>query len=93
MILTADQRMAAEQGMDVDNPFGRGSTKDRQWPRGVIPYVIDPSLCKFLLMVFFFVISHFQFSIFHFHSLIHLSVCLFVCLFIYLRLFIYLSLS
>lgn len=44
MILTADQRMAAEQGMDVDNPFGRGSTKDRQWPGGVIPYVIDPSL-------------------------------------------------
>jgi len=26
MILTDEQRMAAELGMDVDNPFGRGST-------------------------------------------------------------------
>ncbi|KAJ7393137.1 hypothetical protein OS493_008438 [Desmophyllum pertusum] len=44
MILTADQRMAAELGLDVDNPLGRGSTKNRQWPSGVIPYEFDPSL-------------------------------------------------
>ena len=47
MILTADQRMAAEMGLDVDNPFGRGSTKGRQWPGGEMAYVIDSSLCKF----------------------------------------------
>ena len=46
MILTADQRMAAEMGMDVDNPLGRGATKGRQWPGGVMAYVIDSSLCK-----------------------------------------------
>ncbi|KAL9973967.1 hypothetical protein ACROYT_G020494 [Oculina patagonica] len=44
MLLTAEQRMAAEMGLDVDNPFGRGSTKDRQWPGGVIPYEIDATL-------------------------------------------------
>ena len=46
MILTADQRMAAEMGLDVDDPMGRGSTKNRQWPGGVMAYVIDSSLCK-----------------------------------------------
>ncbi|KAJ7393130.1 hypothetical protein OS493_008430 [Desmophyllum pertusum] len=46
MILTADQRMAAVMGMDVDNPFGRGSTKNTQWPGGVMPYVIDSSLSR-----------------------------------------------
>ena len=41
--------MAAKLGMDVDNPLGvRGSTKNRQWPGGVMPYVIDSSLCTFL---------------------------------------------
>ncbi|XP_078370010.1 zinc metalloproteinase nas-15-like [Oculina patagonica] len=44
MILTPDQVMAAKMGMDVDNPFGRGSTKNRQWPGGVMAYVIDSSL-------------------------------------------------
>ena len=48
MILTADQRMAAEMGLDVDDPLGRGSTKNRQWPGGVMAYVIDSSLCKFI---------------------------------------------
>lgn len=48
MILTADQRMAAEMGLDVDNPMGRGSTKNRQWPGGVMAYVIDSSLCEYL---------------------------------------------
>ena len=51
MILTADQRMAAVMGMDVDNPFGRGSTKNTQWPGGVMPYVIDSSLCKYIAVI------------------------------------------
>ena len=46
MILTPEQRMAADLGMDVDNPLGRGSTIGRQWPSGVVPYVIDDSLGK-----------------------------------------------
>ena len=45
MILTPDQRMAAELGLDVDNPLGRGATINRQWPGAVMVYVIDSSLC------------------------------------------------
>ena len=52
MILTPDQRVAAEMGLDVDNPMGRGSTKGRQWPGGVMAYVIDSSLCT--IQFFFF---------------------------------------
>ena len=52
MILTPDQRVAAEMGLDVDNPMGRGSTKGRQWPGGVMVYVIDSSLCT--IQFFFF---------------------------------------
>ena len=47
MILTPDQRMAAELGLDVDNPLGRGATVGRQWPGGDLVYVIDSSLCTF----------------------------------------------
>jgi len=47
MILTDEQRIAAEMGLDVDDPRGRGSTKNRQWPGGVMAYVIDSSLCKY----------------------------------------------
>lgn len=46
MILTPEQRMAADLAMDVDNPLGRGSTIGRQRPSGVVPYVIDDSLGK-----------------------------------------------
>ena len=48
MVFTAEQRMAAEMGLDVDDPLGRGSVKNRQWPDGVMAYVIDSSLstCK-----------------------------------------------
>ena len=52
MILTTDQRVAAEMGLDVDNPTGRGATKNRQWPGGVMAYVIDSSLCT--IQFFFF---------------------------------------
>ena len=46
MILTPEQRIAADLGMDVDNPLGRGSTVGRQWPSGLVPYVIDDRLGK-----------------------------------------------
>ena len=45
MILTPEQRMAAEMGLDVDNPMGKAATKNRHWPGGVMAYVIDSSLC------------------------------------------------
>lgn len=44
MILTPDQRMAAEMGLDVDNPLGRGLSENRKWPDGKLVYAIDPSL-------------------------------------------------
>lgn len=47
MILTPEQKMAAVNGWDVDAPLGRGATKGRQWPGGVMAYVIDSSLCKY----------------------------------------------
>ena len=46
MVLTWDQRMAAELGLDVDNPFGRAASKGRQWPGGVLVYAIHPTLGK-----------------------------------------------
>ena len=52
MILTPEQRMAAEMGLDVDNPMGKAATKNRQWPGGVMAYVIDSSLCT--IQFFFF---------------------------------------
>ena len=50
MILTPDQRMAAELGLDVA-PVGRAATKGRQWPRGVMIYAIDGSLCTFVATI------------------------------------------
>jgi hypothetical protein len=44
MILTDAQRMAAEMGLDVDKPIGRGSIKNGRWPGGVMAYTIDNSL-------------------------------------------------
>ena len=49
MILTPEQRMAAEMGLDVDNPFGRGASRGKQWPGGVMVYAIHPTLGTFLL--------------------------------------------
>jgi len=45
MILTPDQRMAAELGLDVA-PIGRAAIKGRQWPRGVMIYAIDRGLAR-----------------------------------------------
>ena len=49
MILTPEQRAAALSGGDVDQPLGRGATKNRQWPGGVMAYVVDSSLCKYIV--------------------------------------------
>lgn len=48
MLLTTEQRLAASLGLDIDAPLGRGSTRNRQWPGGVMAYVIDSSLSIFL---------------------------------------------
>lgn len=46
MIISTDQRMAAEKGLDIDNPLGRASTKNKQWPGGLVPYIIASEICK-----------------------------------------------
>lgn len=43
MILEPGQRLAAEFGLDLDE-LSRGSVKNRQWPNGIVPYNIHPSL-------------------------------------------------
>jgi len=44
MILTAEQRAAAEAGQDVDAPASRGSIKRGLWKEGVLVYEISSSL-------------------------------------------------
>jgi hypothetical protein len=46
MLLTAEQRAAAMSGRDIDASLGRAAIKERQWPGGVVAYVIDSSLGK-----------------------------------------------
>ncbi len=47
MKLEPGQRLAAEFGLDVDGGMSRGSSKNRHWPNGVVPYTIDSSLRKY----------------------------------------------
>lgn len=51
MMLTPEQRMAADLGLDVDKPFGRGANRGRQWPKGVLIYAIDPALGTFVVFL------------------------------------------
>ncbi|KAL9973963.1 hypothetical protein ACROYT_G020490 [Oculina patagonica] len=44
IILNAEQRMAVAMGLDIDNPFGRGVRRGRNWPKGVMIYAIHPTL-------------------------------------------------
>lgn len=46
MILTAEQRAAAEAGQDVDAPVSRGSINKGMWRGGIMYYTIDSSLRK-----------------------------------------------
>lgn len=46
MILTHEQRVAAEAGQDVDAPVSRGSIKRGLWREGVLVYEISSSLRK-----------------------------------------------
>lgn len=46
MILTPQQRAAAEAGQDVDAPVSRGSIKRGLWREGVLVYRIDRSLSE-----------------------------------------------
>ena len=46
MILTPEQRAAAEAGQDVDAPASRGSIRRGLWRGGVLVYEISSSLRK-----------------------------------------------
>lgn len=46
MILTAEQRAAAEAGQDVDAPVSRGSINKGMWRGGIMYYTIDRSLSR-----------------------------------------------
>ena len=46
MILSQEQIRRAEAGEDIDSSNKRGSSRFRLWPDGIVPYVIDSSLCK-----------------------------------------------
>ena len=54
MILTPEQRAAAEAGQDVDAPFSRGSINRGLWREGVLVYEISSDLRKLLIQHFFF---------------------------------------
>ena len=46
MLLTAEQRAAAEAGQDVDAVVSRGAIRRGMWRDGVLVYRIDRSLSK-----------------------------------------------
>ena len=48
MILSNRQIRRAEEEEDVDSSRKRAATKSRLWPNGVVPYVIDSSVGKYL---------------------------------------------
>lgn len=48
VILNAEQRMAVEMGLDIDNPFGRGAERGKEWSKGVMIFAVDSALCKFI---------------------------------------------
>lgn len=46
MILTAEQRAAAEAGQDVDAPLSRGAIRRGLWKEGVLVYEISSGFRK-----------------------------------------------
>ena len=52
MILTPEQRAAAEAGQDVDAPASRGSIRRGLWKGGVLVYEISSSLRKLFIQEF-----------------------------------------
>ena len=57
MILTLEQRAAAEAGQDVDAPVSRGSIRRGLWKGGVLYYRIDRSLSESTLIINFSMFS------------------------------------
>lgn len=49
MILTPEQRAAAEAGQDMDAPASRGSIRRGLWKGGVLVYEISSNLRKLLI--------------------------------------------
>lgn len=52
MILTPEQRLEAEMGLDVDSSLKRGSVSNRLWPDGMVAYEIQPDLGKFFINIY-----------------------------------------
>jgi len=48
MILSNQQIRRAEKEEDVDRSRKRAAMKSKLWPNGVVPYMIDSSLSKYL---------------------------------------------
>ena len=48
MILSNRQIRRAEEEEDVDSSRKRAAIKSNLWPNGIVPYVIDRSLSKYL---------------------------------------------
>ena len=48
VVLNAEQRMAIEMGLNIDDPFGRAAQKGKEWPKGIMIFAVDPALCKFI---------------------------------------------
>ncbi|KAL9973977.1 hypothetical protein ACROYT_G020504 [Oculina patagonica] len=46
MILTPEQRLEAEMGLDVDSSLKRGSVRNRLWPDGIVAYEIQSDLAS-----------------------------------------------
>ena len=54
MILSREQIRRAKNGEDIDSSRKRGASRNRMWPNGVVPYVIDESLSEYPLSVTIF---------------------------------------
>ena len=48
MILTKEQKRRAENEEDVDSSRKRAAIRSNLWPNGVVPYMIDSRLSKYL---------------------------------------------
>ena len=48
MILSNEQIRRAEEEEDIDSSRKRGAMKSKLWTNGIVPYIIDSTLSKYL---------------------------------------------